>query len=285
MVFLDPHHAAVRARSTPMIRAAMVTGTDTGVGKTVAAASIAWALASAGYAVGVFKPAQTGVADDQPGDADFVLRALGSDQLPPSAYGYRFREPAAPLVAAQAQGESVDIARIREAYDQLRRTCDVVLVEGSGGLLVPLAEAYSMADLARELTLPLILAARPGLGTLNHTLLTLEAARARGLQVLGVVLCGWREPADLVTMTNPPLLCALGNTNLLGVLPWDEDLSVERMHPGHIREWAADAVAPTLGGRFGAAAFLTACAANLPRAGQSASQSSRPGRGVLGNSC
>jgi dethiobiotin synthetase len=268
-----------------MIDAAMITGTDTGVGKTVATAAIAWALAGAGRAVGVFKPAQTGVADDQPGDADFVLTALGSAQPPLSAYGCRFREPAAPLVAAQAEGKRVDVAGICAAYDSLRRTYDVVLVEGAGGLVVPVAEAYSMADLARELGLPLIVVARPGLGTLNHTLLTLEAARARGLSVLGVLLCGWREPADLATLTNPALLRALGDTDLLGVLPWDEDLSVERMRLGHIREWATEAVAPLLGGRFDGAAFLADCAAAVARAGQRATRSAGPGRGVLESPC
>ncbi|HLH21994.1 MAG TPA: dethiobiotin synthase [Chloroflexota bacterium] len=236
-----------------------MTGTDTGVGKTVATAAIARALAARGRRVGVLKPVQTGVAPGQPGDAAFVLAALGTDQPPQLACTYSFREPAAPLVAARAEGARLDVGVIRAHFERLRQSHDVVLVEGAGGLLVPLAEGYSMADLARGLGLPLVVVARPGLGTLNHTLLTLEAARARGLSVLGIVLAGWREPVDLATRTNPALLCELGQAALLGVLPWDEGLSVEDLRPGRLREWAPRALAPALGGHFDAAAFLAAC--------------------------
>lgn len=241
---------------TLTITAAFITGTDTGVGKTVAAAAIACALAGRGRRVALLKPAQTGVIPGQAGDAEFVLAALGSAQPPASACPYRLREPAAPLVAARAEGATIDVAVIQQAYAELAARCDVVLLEGAGGLLVPLAAGYSMADLARELALPLIVVARPGLGTLNHTLLTIEAARARGLDVLGVVLSGWCEPLDLATRTNPGLLCALGAVPLLGVLPWDGAVSTDDCRVGGLREWAPGAVAPLLGGRFEAAAFL-----------------------------
>ncbi|HZU06569.1 MAG TPA: dethiobiotin synthase [Chloroflexota bacterium] len=243
------------------ITAAFITGTDTGVGKTVATAAIAWALARQGRRVAVLKPAQTGVAPGQPGDVDFVHAALGVDVPDALACPYRFREPAAPLVAAQAEGAVVEVERIRQAYQAARQRADVVLVEGAGGLLVPLAAGWSMADLARDLALPLVVVARPGLGTLNHTLLTVEAARARGLTVLGVVLCGWRGPVDLATRTNPALLDALGARPLLGVLPWDAALSVEALRLGALRTWAPAALAPVLGGQFSAAEFLAACAA------------------------
>jgi dethiobiotin synthetase len=236
-----------------------VTGTDTGVGKTVATAAIGWALGASGRRVGVLKPAQTGVAPAQAGDAEFVLTALASAQPPGLACCYCFRAPAAPLVAARAEHASVDVGVIRDRFERLQQAFGVVLVEGAGGLRVPLADGYDMADLARALNLPLVVVARPGLGTLNHTLLTLEAARARGLAVLGVVLSGWREPVDLATRTNPGLLCELGQVPLLGVLPWDADLSVEELKLGRLREWAAGAVAPALGGRFDATAFLAAC--------------------------
>src|SRR5207248_3887715 len=138
-------------------------------------------------------PAQTGVAPGEPGDADFVLAAAESAQPLADAGVYRFRAPAAPLVAARAEAIVVEPARIVAAYARLRAHYDVVLVEGAGGLLVPLADRWNMADLARALALPMLVVARPGLGTLNHTLLTVEASRARGLEPLGVVLCGWRE--------------------------------------------------------------------------------------------
>ena len=233
-----------------------MTGTDTGVGKTVATAAIACALAAASRRVAVLKPAQTGVEPGQPGDAEFVLAALGSAQAPGSACVYRLRAPAAPLVAAQAEGVVLDLGRIHDAYATLRESHDVVLLEGAGGLLVPLAEGASMADLAAALHLTVVVVARPGLGTINHTLLTLEAARARGLAVLGVIIAGWQPPEDLATRTNPALICALGQVSLLGVLPHDPMLSVERLQVGGLRDWAAEALAPPLGGRFDAASFL-----------------------------
>ena len=241
-----------------------ITGTDTGVGKTVATAAIGWTLAASGRRVGVLKPVQTGVGPGQPGDAEFVLAALGSDQPPGLACPYCFQAPAAPLVAAGSEHASIDVGVIRDRFERLQQPFDVVLVEGAGGLLVPLAEGYSMADLARAVDLPLVVVARPGLGTLNHTLLTLEAAAARGLEVLGVVLVGWRDPVDLATRTNPGLLCGLGQVPLLGVLPWDDALSVEELRFGRLREWAAEALAPRLGGRFDAIAFLAACERGEP---------------------
>jgi dethiobiotin synthetase len=204
----------------------------------------------------VLKPAQTGVEPGQPGDAEFVLAALGSAQRPASACSYRLQAPAAPLVAARAEGVVLDLDRIYAAYTTLRESHDVVLVEGAGGLLVPLAEGASMADLAAALHLPVVVVARPGLGTINHTLLTLEVARARGLIVLGVIIAGWQPPEDLATRTNPALICALGQVSLLGVLPHDPMLSVERLQVGGLRDWAAAALAPPLGGRFDAASFL-----------------------------
>jgi dethiobiotin synthetase len=238
-----------------------VTGTDTGVGKTVAAAAIACALQASGRRVAVLKPAETGLPPNAPGDADFVLAALGSDQPPATVRCYRLVAPAAPLVAARAEGVEIAVAPILARFAALRARYETVVVEGAGGLLVPLAAGWSMADLARALALPLVVVARPGLGTLNHTLLTLEAARARGLAVLGVVLSGWRAPHDLATRTNPALLTELGQVALLGVLPWDAELSVEAGRLGRMREWARDALAPALGGRFDAARFLAACAA------------------------
>src|SRR5581483_5566903 len=136
--------------------ALFVTGTDTGVGKTVATAAIACALAAASRRVAVLKPAQTGVEPGQPGDAEFVLAALGSAQAPGSACVYRLRAPAAPLVAAQAEGVVLDLGRIHDAYATLRESHDVVLLEGAGGLLVPLAEGASMADLAAALHLAVV---------------------------------------------------------------------------------------------------------------------------------
>ena len=247
------------------IRGAFVTGTDTGVGKTVATAAIAWSLATRGQRVVVWKPAQTGVQQAEPGDAEFAATVLAGRPLVRVACSYRFAAPAAPLVAARAEGAALDETHLRAEYAALCADDVIVLAEGAGGLLVPLTEQWSMADLARALDLPLIVVARPGLGTINHTLLTLEAARARGLAVLGLVLSGWREPFDLATATNPQLLAERGRAPLLGVLPYDDRLSTERLEPGHLREWASQSVAPALGGAFDAERFLADCARRAAR--------------------
>jgi dethiobiotin synthetase len=241
----------------------MITGTDTGVGKTVTTAAIAAALAAGGRAVGVFKPVETGVGPAERGDADFVLAVLASRQSVVSACPYRFAAPAAPLVSAAAEGAVIDPERIRAGFLALRDRYDTVLVEGAGGLLVPIGPRFNMADLALLLGLPLVVVARPGLGTINHTLLTLEAARSRGIEVLGVVLCGWRAADDLATLTNPGLLAHLGRVPLLGVLPWDSDLRTDASRPGNLRAWAAESLSPALGGRFDAEAFVAAH--GLPR--------------------
>src|SRR3954453_9298305 len=143
--------------------ALFVTGTDTGVGKTVATAAIGRALAASGRRVAVLKPAQTGVAPGEPGDAEFVLQALACGQAPESACPYRLRAPAAPLVAGQAEGGTLEISRVRAAFAALLARYDVGLVEGAGGLLVPFADGVSMADLAAALGLPVAVVARPSL--------------------------------------------------------------------------------------------------------------------------
>jgi dethiobiotin synthetase len=236
----------------------MITGTDTGVGKTVTTAAIACTLSAAGRSVAVFKPVETGVGPTDRGDADFVLSVLNSGQSRASACPYRFRGPAAPLVAAAAERAAVDPSRLRASFVALRAQYDIVLVEGAGGLLVPIAPDFDMANLALLLDLPLVVVARPGLGTINHTLLTLEAARSRGIEVLGVVLCGWRPADDLATLTNPGLLAHLGRVPLLGVLPWDSDLRMDASQPGNLQAWAAESLSPLLGGRFDAEAFVAA---------------------------
>ncbi len=170
-------------------RGLFVTGTDTGVGKTVVTCALARALRARGRAVGVMKPVETGVGPDGPADALALRRAAASDAPLERICPQRFALPAAPTVAAAVEGRTVDLAAIHRAYDALRAEHDFVLVEGAGGLLVPLTQQATMADLAVDLGLPLLVVARAALGTINHTALTLEACRARKLPVAGVVIC------------------------------------------------------------------------------------------------
>jgi dethiobiotin synthetase len=165
-----------------------VTGTDTGVGKTVVACALVRALRDAGRDVGVMKPVETGVGAPGPLDAIALRDASGANDPLGEICPVQLALPAAPTVAAAAEGTHVDLGVIRSAWARLRARHELMVVEGAGGLLVPLAENCSMAELAAELGLPLVVAARAALGTINHTLLTVEAIERRGLALAGVVI-------------------------------------------------------------------------------------------------
>ncbi len=208
-----------------------VTGTDTGVGKTVVSCAIAAALCRRGMRVSVMKPCETGEGDD----AEQLIAASGHPHNLKWVRPYAFRLPASPEVAAAHEGKSIELAPIVDAFHALSRDADVTLVEGAGGLLVPIAPSFLMADLARALSLPIVIVARPSLGTVNHTLLTIEAARARGLTILGVVFSRRAHAAGPDEETNPEAIRIHGQVQILGTLP-----SVRE--PGNIVE-LADAAA------------------------------------------
>jgi dethiobiotin synthetase len=232
-----------------------VTGTDTGVGKTAAAAAIGLAARSRGRGAVPLKAAQTGWDGAITGDAEFVQAALGTEEPPDAVCPYRLRAPLAPAVAASLEGLRLDPRRVRERYEDLRERYDLVVVEGAGGLLVPFSEGVDMAGLVSLLDLPLVVVARPGLGTLNHTLLTLEAAHRRGLTVLGVILAAMPEEPGLDALTNPGALARHSPVPLLGVLPHDPGLDVESGRLGGIARWGPEAIDPLLGGTFSPARF------------------------------
>jgi len=166
-----------------------VTGTDTGVGKTVAACALVRGLRRDGLDVGAMKPIETGVDPEfGPLDAQALRAAAENVDALELVCPLRFALPAAPNVAAQYEGKEVDLDRVFAAFDQLRSQHDWLVVEGAGGLLVPTTDDATMADLARELDLPILVVARPALGTINHTRLTLEEAERRKLDLLGVVI-------------------------------------------------------------------------------------------------
>ena len=170
------------------MRGLFITGTDTGVGKTFVSCALARGLRAAGVDVGVMKPIETGVPAEGPEDARALRLAAGVEDPLDLICPVRFSLPASPEAAARAEGQTVTLAPIHDAFDSLARRHRFMLVEGAGGLLVPIDVHTDMADLARRLDLPLLLVARAGLGTVNHTRLTLEAAEARGLEVFGVVI-------------------------------------------------------------------------------------------------
>lgn len=165
-----------------------VTGTDTGVGKTVVACALVRALRREGLSVGVMKPIETGVGHDGPADALALRAAAGVDDPIECICPQRFALPAAPTVAAAAEDRDVDLEAVRSAFVRLAARYPMLVVEGAGGLLAPAAKGTCMGDLAAELRLPLLIVSRAVLGTINHTLLTLEAAARRDLPLAGVVI-------------------------------------------------------------------------------------------------
>jgi dethiobiotin synthetase len=187
-------------------RGAFITGTDTGIGKTWVACQLARALRQKGLRVGVLKPAESGDG----GDALNLKRASGCPLPLKVIRPYHFKQPLAPAVAARLEGKRVALAKIQAAYIEIRRVSDVVLIEGAGGLLVPYGPGLDGAALAKALKLPLLIVARAGLGTINHSLLTLEAARRRRLKVLGVLLNRRGRAKDRSVAGNAQVVQALG---------------------------------------------------------------------------
>jgi dethiobiotin synthetase len=203
------------------VRGLFVTGTGTEVGKTVVAAAIARTVAAEGRRVAVFKPAVTGLDDPSEPDHSLLRRAAGSAQSDEEIAPYRYGPPMSPHLAAEVAGERIDPERLRAAARGAADAADFLVCEGVGGLLVPLAASppYLVRDLAADLALPLVVVASPGLGTINHTLLTLEAARSAGLEVAAVVLNPWPEEPDRIALSNRETIAALGEVRV-ETLPW-----------------------------------------------------------------
>jgi dethiobiotin synthetase len=193
-----------------------VTGTDTDVGKTYVACLLARQWVKEGLRVGVMKPAESGGNQD----AALLKRAAGSQAALEQIRPYYFKAALAPGVAAAKEGRRVSLARIVKGLKALQQGQDGVLLEGAGGLLVPLSGELLVADLARECRLPLLIVARAGLGTINHTLLTLAEARRRGLAVAAVVLNGRAKAGDASPRHNADSIKKLGKVPVFGPLSW-----------------------------------------------------------------
>jgi dethiobiotin synthetase len=191
-----------------------VTGTGTEIGKTVVAAATARTLAAEGRSVAVFKPAVTGLEEEGEADHDLLRRAAGSGQSDAEIAPYRYGPPASPHLAAALAGERIEPEVLRKAAQAAGAGAEALVCEGVGGFLVPLAPDYLVRDLAVDLGLPLLVAASPGLGTINHTLLTLESARAAGLEVSAVVLTPWPAEPTEIEASNRETIAALAATEV-----------------------------------------------------------------------
>jgi dethiobiotin synthetase len=208
-----------------MFKGIFITGTDTGVGKTYLASGIAAEMRLRGVNVGVMKPAETGCSMRGgrlvPQDARRLMKAAGVDDLVDLVNPYRFRRPLAPSVAARLAGKKIEPDKILLAYRELSRRHDFMIVEGAGGIMVPLRGVYTYLDLAKALALPILIVARPGLGTINHTLLTIAALRERRLAISGIVINHTQKHrANLAEMTNPAELGRISGVNIVGTIPF-----------------------------------------------------------------
>jgi dethiobiotin synthetase len=209
-----------------------ITGTDTSVGKTLVACGLASLHREMGYKVGVMKPAETGCQERDgelfPQDAVYLKEASGCEEPLERICPYRLRDPLAPSVAAGREGLKIDVSLISDVYDEVSSAHDITIVEGAGGLLVPLLPHYTYADLAGLLKLPVVVVAANRLGVINHLLLTLEHASCRGLLVLGYVLNHLEHQPSLAAETNADALLSLTAVPCLGKIPYVENLEARR---------------------------------------------------------
>jgi dethiobiotin synthetase len=204
-----------------------ITGTDTGVGKTFFACALAAYLRALGYKVGVMKPVETGcdTGDGKlaPRDAIALKTASGCGLSLEKICPYQFAEPLAPSIAAEREERVIDIDRLLDTYDEINSAYDITLVEGAGGLMVPLLPSYTFADFARVGKLPAVFVAANKLGVINHLLLSLEHASCKGIRALGYVLNQLEETPSLAAQTNREALLSLTGIPCLGELPYEKE--------------------------------------------------------------
>lgn len=233
-----------------MGRGVFVTGTDTGVGKTLVACALAAWCREEGADVGVMKPVATGGRFRREGnagrwvspDAVRLRRAAGSRDPFALINPVCYREPVAPWTAARWARRPIRLDAVRRAFERLRDRHEVMMVEGVGGLLVPLGARLTVADLAARVRLPLLIVARAGLGTLNHALLTLAAARGAGLRVCGIVLNESAAPRRSVigrrlARDNRDALARMSHVPVIGPLPFRPSLASPGVSPRELCAW------------------------------------------------
>ncbi len=213
-------------------RGLVVTGTDTEVGKTEVSVGLVRAIRERGIKVGVLKPVETGcqrTGDDlSPADGLRLMAAAEVDEPVEKVVPYRYEKPLAPYQAAVLEGKPLDVERIFQSFEDMIARHDLILVESAGGVMVPLNDNFIFADLLKAFDLPVVVVAANRLGVINHTLLTLEALRSRGLRVLGVVLnriCEGDEPS---LSSNAEQISKFGKVDVLADVPYIEAPGRER---------------------------------------------------------
>lgn len=210
-----------------------ITATDTGVGKTLIAGAIAKILSEKPKRIGVFKPVATGCRKTKQGlvsqDAEFLAHCVSNEFGIDIINPIKFAKPAAPFACEKAENRKVDFVKIAVAYNQICQKSDFVIVEGIGGVRVPITEDIDVLSLAKMFNLPVIIVARPNLGTINHTLLTIDAVRRAGLSLAGVIINGYDENTiDFAEKTNAAVIEELGKVKILAVVPYDKQTNTEK---------------------------------------------------------
>ena len=214
--------------STKMAHGIFITGTGTEIGKTLIAGGLAASLKHSGTHVGVMKPISSG----DTADAQFLKHAAQVDDALASINPISLRHPLAPSVAARIENREIDLSCIETAFTALQQKYDFVVVEGVGGIAVPLRDDLLVAHLIHQLRLPVLIVAQAGLGTLNHTLLTVAFAQQFGLQIVGIVL-NTHTPAaaGLAEATNPVEIEKLTDIPVIGVVPYEKRLDTDQPDP------------------------------------------------------
>ena len=216
-----------------------VTGTDTGVGKTLIAGAIARILTSKGLKVGVFKPIATGCKRTWDGlvgsDSWFLASCANSNLSLSTITPIGYRTPAAPIVSAAREDRPIDFDRIAAAYKDICQNSNIVIVEGIGGVRVPLTEEFDLLDLAVEFALPAVIVARPNLGTINHTLMTIDCVRAAELKIAGIIVNGYNAVESTVAEdTAAETIAKCSSADVLAVVPFDETVRIEKPNLGEV---------------------------------------------------
>lgn len=208
-----------------MRKGIFITGTDTGVGKTFVAAGLLKAMRKMGLNVCPMKPLETGCRVKNgkliPQDALELIKASGAEEPVEIVSPYIFRQPLAPAIAAELDKVIIKKKKILSAFKYLLNKYDITVVEGAGGIMAPVYKENLFIDLIKDFGLPVIIVARPGLGTINHTLLTIKAAQSSRLNVLGIIInYASKAKGDLSEETNPEIIERLGKAQVLGIIPY-----------------------------------------------------------------
>lgn len=221
------------------MKSLFITGTDTGVGKTTISACLSAFLSiNKRLNVGVMKPFETGLSkrnkDQLPWDAICLKEASGSPDDLNMISPYTFEAPVAPEVAAYRENIQIDLSMVDRIYKKMLKEHDIMIIEGAGGVLVPIKRKFFYGDLIKRWGCPTIIVSRLGLGTINHTLLTAGYLKTRGIKIVGVILNNHDGVSDIAAKTNPEILSTYLKCPILGIFPHKKGLLKEGMNRQHL---------------------------------------------------